>query len=72
IENNLLLLAGLGLGGLAALVAVAPHLVTGTARLATPSLLGTLLLVLAVGGLAGRAAVKTALRAPLLPALRGD
>ncbi len=72
IENNLLLFSGLGLGSLAALVAVAPHLLAGGARLARFSLLGTLLLVAAVGFVAGLAAVRSALHAPLIATLRGD
>jgi len=72
VENNLLLLAGLGIGVMAALVAVAPHLLAGGARFAWLSLIGTLLLVLVVGFLAGLAAVRAALRAPVIAALRGE
>ena len=72
LENVLLLLAGLGIGGLAALVAVLPHLMLGGATIPWLSLGWTLALVLAVGMLAGMAAVRAMLRVPLLAALRGD
>lgn len=72
LENALLLLAGLAVGIFAALVAVWPHLLTGGASLPWASLAITLGLVLAVGLGAGLMAVRAALAAPLLPALRGD
>jgi len=62
----------LGCGILAAGVAVLPHLVAGGASIPWGTLAGTLLLVLAVGFLAGLAAVRATLAAPLLAALRGD
>lgn len=72
LENALLLVAGLAVGVCAALVAVWPHLVSGGASLPWASLAATMGLVLAVGLLAGLMALRAALLAPLLPALRGD
>ena len=72
LENGLLLLAGLGCGVTAAIVAVLPHLLAGAASIPWPSLVATLLLVLATGLLAGLAAVRATLRAPLVAALRGE
>jgi putative ABC transport system permease protein len=72
IENGLLLASGLALGIVAALVAVWPHLISGGASLPWQSLGLTLALVLIVGLLAGLSAVRAALVAPLLPALRGE
>ncbi|HYW78293.1 MAG TPA: FtsX-like permease family protein, partial [Thermoguttaceae bacterium] len=72
LENGLLLALGLGCGMLAALVAVAPHLIGRTAVIPWPSLAGTLLLVLAIGLIAGLGAVRAVLRAPLLGALREE
>ena len=71
-ENALLLAGGLGIGTLAALVAVLPHLVAGGARLPWNSIVATLVVVLGVGLAAGMVAVRAALRAPILAALRGD
>jgi ABC-type antimicrobial peptide transport system permease subunit len=72
LENLALLVGGLGLGVTAALVTVLPHLASGGASIPWASLAGTLGLVLLVGFLAGLAAVRATLRAPLLPALRGE
>ncbi|HEV7225692.1 MAG TPA: FtsX-like permease family protein, partial [Pirellulales bacterium] len=72
LENATLLVGGLGVGVLAALVAVAPHLYAGGALVPWRSLAATLGLVLATGLLAGLLAVRAALSAPLLPALRGE
>ncbi len=71
-ENGLLLIAGLGCGVTAAIVAVLPHLLAGAASIPWPSLVITLLLVLATGLVAGLAAVRATLRAPLVAALRGE
>jgi ABC-type antimicrobial peptide transport system permease subunit len=69
-ENAYLLALGLGVGVLAALLAVAPHLAGGEVLgLRLFALLG---LVLLVGLAAGAAAVMSTLRAPLLPALRRE
>jgi ABC-type antimicrobial peptide transport system permease subunit len=72
LENAALLSFGLGTGILAALVAILPNLLRGDASIPWLSLAGTLVLVLAVGLLAGMAAVRATLRAPLLEALRGE
>jgi hypothetical protein len=69
-ENVFLLLAGMLAGSGAALVAVAPRL----AAIDVPwlSILATLGVVLLVGLLSSVAAVRGALRAPLLPALKAE
>ena len=67
-ENAVLLLAGLGVGLAAALVAVLPHLVGGEAALPWTMLLATLFVVLTVGLAAGLLAVRAVLREELLPA----
>ena len=72
LENSLLLAAGLGSGILAALVALVPHLVFGGATIPWLSLAETLALVLAVGLLAGLAAVRATVSTPLLAALRSE
>jgi ABC-type antimicrobial peptide transport system permease subunit len=71
-ENLVLLIGGLGIGCLAALVAVLPHAMTehtGTPWLTLTILLG---IVLAAGAAAAWLASRFALRAPLIPALRGE
>jgi hypothetical protein len=72
LENALLLLAGLGCGLLAALVAVLPHLLTRAASIPWSWLATTLGLVLIVGLIAGLVAVRAVLTAPLLAALREE
>src|SRR5205807_1664932 len=71
-ENAALLLLGLGAGVGSAAAAVAPHVLTGEG--AVPwARLGLLLgLVLIVGFAAGGAAVRSTVRAPLVPALRKE
>jgi len=71
-ENATLLLGGLGIGTLAALVAVLPHYFLQEAEVPWGTLAGLLLAVIVAGLLAGWLAVQAAVRAPLLPALRGD
>jgi len=71
-ENTLLLVGGLGVGVLAALIAVLPHLFGGGASVPWESLTVTLAIVIVVGLLAGLLAVRATLRAELLPALRGE
>jgi ABC-type lipoprotein release transport system permease subunit len=71
-ENAFLLALGLGAGTLAALLAVAPHLLGDQGEVSWAALLGMLGVVLGVGLIAGTAAVLTTLRAPLLPALRRE
>ena len=74
-ENILLLVAGLATGAVAALCAVLPHKLLGTAAvpLAVFRDLGAMLAaVLLVGLLAGWASTRASLRAPILQALRGE
>lgn len=71
-ENGVLLLAGLLTGLLAAMVAVLPHLLSGQALMPWADLAVLLLLVLATGLLASLAAVRAVVRAPVVPALRGE
>jgi ABC-type antimicrobial peptide transport system permease subunit len=70
-EHSLLLASGLIIGLLAALVAVLPHFLVGDAR-AQPELFISMLIIFAVGLVAGLAAVIATLRAPLIQALRGE
>ncbi|MEM9353371.1 MAG: ABC transporter permease [Planctomycetota bacterium] len=71
-ENLVLLLVGLAFGCLAALAAVLPHAFTQEAA-APWGTLAVLLTLVAVSGVAASwLAVRTAVRAPLVPALRGD
>ena len=72
LENGLLLVAGLACGVAAAVVAVLPHLISRQASIPWGSLGGTLVLVAAVGLVAGLGAVRAVLTAPLLAALRGE
>ena len=72
IENVLLLLLGLGVGLLAALVAVVPHLVGRGAAVPFGLLGGIFALVLVAGLAASLAAVRGVLRAPILAALREE
>jgi ABC-type lipoprotein release transport system permease subunit len=72
LENLLLLVGGLATGVVAALVAVAPHILLGGAGVPVVSLAIMLTVILAVGLLAGLAAVRATVRAPILSALRGD
>ena len=72
LENALLLVAGLGVGLVAALVAVLPYWLSGGATVPWLSLGATLALVLVVGLLAGLAAVRATLSAELIPALRDE
>jgi ABC-type lipoprotein release transport system permease subunit len=71
-ENAVLLILGLVSGVACAVAAVAPHVLTGEG--AVPwARLGVLLgLVLAVGFAAGGMAVRSTVRAPLVPALRKE
>ncbi len=71
-ENALLLLAGLGVGVIAALIAILPHLLTRAASIPWTSLAVTLAVVLAAGLAAGSVAVRATLDAPLLGALREE
>ncbi len=71
-ENVSLLFAGLGCGTLAALVATLPHWALQQADIPWGTL-ALLLAIVAVAGIAaGWLAVRAAIRAPLVAALRGD
>jgi putative ABC transport system permease protein len=70
-ENALLLLAGLGIGVLAALVSVSPH-VLGGAAIPWLRLAAILALVLVVGLGVASAATAGILRVPVIPALRRE
>ncbi len=72
IENGLLLIAGLGCGVVAALVALIPHLLAGSASVPWLSLTGTLLAILAAGLTASLVTLRPVLTAPLLTALREE
>ena len=71
-ENGLLLILGVLIGSVAAFVAVAPHLLQGSALVPWGSLALTLAAILVVGMVACAAAVRTALATPLLPALKSE
>jgi ABC-type lipoprotein release transport system permease subunit len=70
LESTLVLVAGLGIGVLAALVAVVPHWFLGGASVPWLSLAATLGVVLVVGWLASFVAVRATLKSDLLVALR--
>ena len=72
LENMLLLLGGLATGALAALFAVLPHVIFGDAAAPGMDLAVMLAIVLTVGMVSGLVAIRATLRAPILPALRGD
>ncbi|MCH5373548.1 MAG: ABC transporter permease, partial [Planctomycetes bacterium] len=71
-ENIALLLGGLLSGFIAAMVAVVPYVVLGGASVPLRDLTIMLAIILAVGILSSLASVRSTLRAPLLPALRGE
>ena len=72
LEHAVLLVAGLGIGFVAALLAVLPHLLARAAPLPWASLAGTLAAVLVLGLAAGGLGVRAVLRAPLLLSLREE
>jgi hypothetical protein len=72
IENGFLLFAGLGIGALAALVAVLPHVSATDSDIVWQRLGVSLGLVVAVGLGAALAAIVSTLRAPILTALRRE
>jgi ABC-type antimicrobial peptide transport system permease subunit len=72
LENSFLILAGILIGSVAALVAVAPHLASRSAQVPWLSLGATLLAVLLAGLLASVIAVIAATRIALLPALKAE
>ena len=71
-ENSFLLVFGVLIGAATALLAVAPHLLGGSAEPPWVSLSLTLVAIVAVGLTAGAAAVAAALRTPLLASLRRE
>ena len=71
-ENAFLLVFGVLIGTVAALLAVAPHLLSGEANTPWFSLSVTLLVILVVGLAAGGVAVAATLRSPIVPALRSE
>ncbi len=70
-ENGFLLLLGILLGSFAAVMAVAPHLISSASAVPWLSLVVTLKVVFLVGMLAS-ATVMVALKIPLLPALKAE
>lgn len=71
-ENGALLVGGLAIGGLAALITVAPQILGGEAGVPWKSWLATFAIVLTFGLAAGYAAVRAALSAPLIGTLREE
>lgn len=71
-EHFALLMAGLGVGVLAALLAVIPHAWTTQIRPPWETLLAVLTVILAVGLITGYLALRPVTRAPLVEALRGQ
>jgi hypothetical protein len=72
VENIVLLLGGLAVGCVAAAVALVPQWLPREASVPWPTFAVLLTIITAVGLTAGWAATRSALRAPILPALRGD
>jgi ABC-type antimicrobial peptide transport system permease subunit len=71
-ENGFLLVFGVIIGAATALLAVLPHLISGQAAPPWLSLSATLLLILAVGLIAGAVAVAATVRSPIVAALRRE
>jgi ABC-type antimicrobial peptide transport system permease subunit len=71
-ENGVLLLGGLAIGCLAAAVALVPQWDPQAAQVPWQTLANLLAVIALVGLAAGWLATRTALRAPIVPALRGD
>ncbi len=72
VENVLLLVGGLAVGCVAAAVALLPLWLPREASVPWATLAGLLAVIAIVGLAAGWLATRSALRAPILPALRGD
>jgi ABC-type antimicrobial peptide transport system permease subunit len=72
LENAALLLGGLAVGGVAAAVALIPQWAPQEANVPWLTLISLLAMIAIVGVAAGWLATRSALRAPILPALRGD
>jgi putative ABC transport system permease protein len=71
-ETAWLLFLGLGVGGLAAVSSLIPSALAGRAGLSWGGIAGNLLVTFAVGLTASILALRSALRAPLIPALRRE
>jgi ABC-type antimicrobial peptide transport system permease subunit len=71
-ENAVLLLGGLGVGCVAAAVALIPQWAPQAASVPWITFASLLATIVVVGLAAGWLATRSALRAPILPALRGD
>ena len=71
-ENAFLLLVGVGIGTIAALVAVLPHYFLQAANTPWLTLGGLLVAVVVAGLLSGWLAVRAAVEAPLVASLRGE
>ncbi len=71
-ENAFLLLAGLTLGAISAMLAMAPHLIGSVADVPWKSLLLLLASVFAIGMLSVVVAVRAAIKTPILATLRGE
>jgi hypothetical protein len=72
LENAVLLLGGLVVGCLAAIVALIPQWLPHDARMPWLGLAAVLFVIAAAGLLVGWLATRSALRAAIVPALRGD
>jgi ABC-type antimicrobial peptide transport system permease subunit len=72
LENSFLIVAGILIGGVAALVAVTPHLASRSAQVPWLSLSVTLLAVLLAGLIASSLSIIAATRIALLPALKAE
>ena len=72
VENAVLLVGGLAAGGVAAAIALIPQWVPHAASVPWATLAILLVTIAAVGIVAGWLATRSVLRAPILPALRGD
>ncbi|MCI0414108.1 ABC transporter permease [bacterium] len=71
-ENAFLLVVGIGAGCFSAGISILPHILAQSPEVPWQSLALTLLVVFAVGMTASVAAVLSALRIPLLPALKAE
>ena len=71
-ENALLMLWGIAAGAVSALLAMAPHLSTTGADVPWINLATLITIVIVVGMLSALAAVREAVRTPILATLRGD
>ena len=72
IEHAFLLFAGLGIGTIAAMLTVLPHIIIGGASVPLRATFGMLVLIVCVGLVTGLVAVKSSSKLPLLKTLRGN